>query len=94
MSDKPHDERHLQDLLKNQRPDDVSEGEGEVLRELWEKNICPSCGKLIPEGERVGSGRRREGGFCSMDCYVEYHKEKLIERAKRVIALAARHRNS
>ena len=94
MSDKPPDERKLQELLKNQRPDDVAEGESEVLLELWDKNICPFCGKLIPEGERVGSGRRREGGFCSLACYSEYHKVELIERAKRVVALAARHRNS
>ncbi len=94
MGDKPPGERELRERLKNQRADDVTEAEAEVLLELWDKNICPFCGKLIPEGERVGSGRKREGGFCSLDCYANYHQEKLIERAKRIAALAARHRNS
>lgn len=93
MSDEPPDESESRELLKNQRPDDVSEAEADVLLELWDKNICPSCGKVIEEGKRVGSGRKREGGFCSLDCYAGYRKEKLIERAKRIAALAARHRN-
>lgn len=84
----------MQERLKNQRPDDVTEAGAEVLLELWDKNICPFCGKFIPEGERVGSGRKREGGFCSLGCHANYHQEKLIERAKKIAALAARHRNS
>ena len=94
MSDKPPDDRKLWELLKNQRQEDLAEAEAEVLLELWDKNICPFCERLIPERERVGSGRRREGGFCSLACYAEYHKVELIERARRVVALAARHRNS
>jgi len=39
------------------------------LLELWDQNICPNCGKTIPQGTRVGSGRKSEGGFCSLDCY-------------------------
>ncbi len=79
-------------MSKNQRPDDVTEAERKVLLELWEKNICPFCGKLIPEGKRVGSGRKREGGFCSLDCYANYHQQKLVERAKKIQQLAERHR--
>jgi len=94
MSDKPPDERKLRELSKSQRPDDVAEAEWEVLLELRDKNICPFCGKLIAEGERVGSGRKGEGGFCSLACYAGYHKAELTERAGRVVALAARHRNS
>lgn len=40
--------------------------------ELWDRNICPNCGKTIPQGTRVGSGRKREGGFCSLDCYTSF----------------------
>ena len=88
VTDKPPDEHVLRELLKNKRPDDVTEAEGKVLLELWDKNICPLCGKLIPKGERVGSGRKREGGFCSLECYAEYHKEGLIEKVMKVQALA------
>lgn len=55
------------------------------LLDLWDKNICPMCGKDIPEGTRVGSGRKSDGGFCSLDCYGEYHKKVLIERHNRII---------
>ena len=68
--------------------------EAESLLEFWNKNVCPFCGKTIPEGTRVGSGRKSEGGFCSLDCYTEYYKLEVIERAKRVAAIAERHRNS
>ncbi len=72
----------------------MGSSEAECLLELWDKNICPFCGKVIPEGTRVGSGNKSEGGFCSLQCYTDYYKTQLIERAKRVAALAARHRNS
>ena len=42
------------------------------LLELWDRNICPNCGKTIPQGTRVGSGRKREGGYCSLDCYPSF----------------------
>ncbi len=72
----------------------MSESEHGYLLELWDKNICPNCGKNIPEGRRVGSGKKGEGGFCSLDCYAEYYNTDLIERHKRIVALAQRHRNS
>lgn len=67
--------------------------ETSYLLELWDKNICPSCGQLIPEGKRIGSGKKDEGGFCSMDCLVQFQGATLIERAKKVAELAAKHRN-
>ncbi len=70
------------------------ESEREYLLELWSKNICPNCGKAIPEGSRVGAGDKGKGGFCSLGCYTDYYKTELIERAKRVAALAERHRKS
>ncbi len=42
MGDKPPDERELLERLKNQRADDVTEAEAEVLLELWDKKICPA----------------------------------------------------
>ena len=52
---------------------------------LWDQNICPNCGKTIPQGTRVGSGRKSEGGFCSLDCYASFHQLALTERARRLL---------
>jgi hypothetical protein len=68
--------------------------DGEYLLELWYKNICPYCGQNIPEGKRVGSGRKSEGGFCSLDCYARYYCSALLERAQKVAEIARRHRDS
>jgi len=37
----------------------------------------------IPEGTRVGSGRKADGGFCSLGCYAGYYSLELIDRARR-----------
>jgi len=58
--------------------------EKETLLELWDRNLCPYCGKTIPEGARVGTGRKADGGFCSLDCYARYYECELSERAKRI----------
>jgi hypothetical protein len=65
---------------------DVSETE--YLLELWAVNVCPMCGKTIPEGTRVGSGRKSEGGFCSLDCYAQYYAMELRLRAQRAASIA------
>ena len=72
----------------------MAESEQDYLLELWAKNICPNCGKDIPEGKRVGSGKKADGGFCSLTCYAEYYRAEIVERAKRVAAIAERHRKS
>ena len=54
------------------------------LLELWDQNIYPNCGKTIPQGTRVGSGRKSEGGFCSLDCYTSFCQLQLTERARRL----------
>jgi hypothetical protein len=54
------------------------------LLQLWDQNICPNCGKPIPEGTRVGSGRKSEGGFCSLDCYTSFYQLELAARARRL----------
>jgi len=58
----------------------------QYLLDLWGKNVCPNCGKDIPEGHRVGSGRKSDGGFCSLDCYARFYEAELTERARRVQA--------
>jgi len=72
----------------------VATSEKNYLLELWDRNIYPNCGADIPERTRVGSGNKAEGGLCSLDCYTKCHDPELAERAKRVAALAARHRDS
>jgi hypothetical protein len=62
----------------------VATSEETYLLELWEQNICPNCGKTIPQGTRVGSGRKSEGGFCSLDCYTSFYQLQLTERARRL----------
>jgi hypothetical protein len=64
-------------------PEHMDLREDEYLLALWDKNVCPYCGKDIPEGTRVGSGRKAEGGFCSLDCYAHYYEMELSERARR-----------
>lgn len=68
--------------------------EERYLLDLWTRNVCPYCGNGIPEGTRVGSGRKSEGGFCSMACYANYYALELIERARRVSDVAKKHSNS
>lgn len=58
--------------------------ESNHLLELWAKNICPFCGKSIPHGTRVGTGRKTDGGFCSLDCYTRYYQLELQGRADRL----------
>jgi hypothetical protein len=72
----------------------MARSERDYPLELWDKKVCPNCGNSIPEGKRVGSGKKSEGGFCSLDCYAKYHATELSERARRVAALAEQHRNS
>jgi len=73
---------------------DMDMPEEEYLLELWNKNICPNCGKSTPELGRVGSGRKADGGVCSLECYGEYHKATLVGKHKKRLALVARHQNS
>jgi hypothetical protein len=58
--------------------------ESRYLLDLWARNVCPYCGQKIPKGARVGSGRREEGGFCSLDCYTRYYEHELTERLRRL----------
>src|SRR5216684_5078184 len=76
----------LQEAVSNT----LSESVQASLLELWDQNICPNCGKTIPQGTRVGSGRKSEGGFCSLDCYTGFYQLQLTERARRLTARTKR----
>jgi hypothetical protein len=58
--------------------------EATYLKTMWDRNECPNCRSAIPEGKRVGTGRKKDGGFCSLDldCYTRYYAMELSEKAK------------
>src|SRR5947207_15929510 len=60
----------------------LPEGQSEYLSEMWLRNLCAYCGRTIKQGTRVGSGRKSEGGFCSLSCYTKYYQMELIARAQ------------
>lgn len=68
--------------------------EEEYLLELWERNICPFCGNLIPEGTRIGRGQKRLGGFCSLDCVTRYYELEFAGRAALLASVFRRHLDS
>jgi hypothetical protein len=69
----------------------MSASEEEYLLELWSRNICPNCGNQIPEGQRLGDGQKRNGGFCTFDCYVRYYQGEMVERQRRLLERLHRH---
>ncbi len=68
--------------------------EEDHLLMLWDAGICPNCGVEIKNGKRVGSGKKSDGGFCSLNCYGDYHKATLVERHRKRREAVERHRNS
>ncbi len=59
--------------------------EAAYLAQCWEAGICPFCRRAFPAQQRVGSGRREDGGFCGLSCFAEYHKLNLQERHERIL---------
>ena len=53
------------------------------LTNMWERNECPYCHAHL-EGQRVGSGRKAGGGFCSLDCYARYNALEFAQKAQQV----------
>jgi len=72
----------------------MGDSEKEYLLQLWDAGICPNCGNVIPQNRRIGSGKKSEGGFCSVNCSAEYHQATLIERHQKRLAAVKRHRDS
>src|SRR5258706_2247631 len=54
--------------------------EAEYLLKLWQLNVCPNCGQIITDGRRLGTGRRKDGGFCSLECYTNYYRLELQQQ--------------
>lgn len=63
--------------------------ESGYLAQMWRRNQCPNCGRLIPAGQRIGSGKKSEGGFCSLSCYTEYYQTEIAARARKAASNAA-----
>jgi hypothetical protein len=62
---------------------DEGTDEARELLALWDQNVCAFCGMRIPGGKKLGSGRKADGGFCSLECYASYHGLDSIQRARR-----------
>lgn len=56
----------------------MAENEEDYLRQCLEQNICPVCQQPITK--KFGSGQFKDGVFCSLDCYGEWHKALLMRR--------------
>ncbi len=65
--------------------------ERNALRSLADMNVCPNCGATIAPGKRQVYG---DGVFCSLDCVALYNGAQLIERHKRLLDAAKKHRDS
>jgi hypothetical protein len=64
--------------------------ESAYMLECWEAGICPFCRKSFPARQRVGDGRKKAGGFCSLTCFVEYYKLSLVERHEHILGKAGK----
>jgi hypothetical protein len=62
----------------------MAETERAFLERCWNDETCPYCGQKIPSGTRVGTGRKQDGGFCSLDCLARYRAMELKERLQRL----------
>jgi len=71
----------------------MAEADEKYLRELYDKNICPTCGTTIPDNGGYGSGRIADGRFCSLECYGKYHEAAIRKRAEARLAQARRKQN-
>src|SRR5207249_8812735 len=58
--------------------------EQRYLADMWDRGLCANCGQPIPEGKRVGSGNKADGGFCSLACFGTYHRLTLRSEERRV----------
>jgi hypothetical protein len=62
----------------------MAQSESSYLLELWDKNTCPYCKKSFDPEKRVGTGQKKQGGFCSLSCCARYYELDLLERARRI----------
>jgi len=62
----------------------MAQSESDYLLKLWDRNVCPFCKESLDPMKRVGSGKKKDGGFCSLSCYARYYELDLRERARRI----------
>ena len=69
----------------------VATSEQSPLRKLMEAGICPECGQLVPEKNRIDSARKIDSGFCGLDCYTTYHEIELAETLRPAVRRSGRY---
>jgi hypothetical protein len=52
----------------------MADSERSYLLDCWDEGICPYCRKSFPPQNRVGTGSKEKGGFCSLDCYTRSYE--------------------
>ena len=56
----------------------MAETEDAFLAGCLARGVCPTCMK--PLVARIGSGRPKDGTFCSLTCYAQWHETALVRR--------------
>lgn len=56
----------------------MAENEESYLSQCRQENLCPACRK--PLTNKVGSGRFKDGVFCSQACYAKWHEAAMRNR--------------
>ena len=51
--------------------------------DAYARKCCPVCDHPLAGLTPTGSGRIRDGVFCSSECYAAWHSERLIREAQR-----------
>jgi hypothetical protein len=69
----------------------VEKSEQTPLLKLMEAGICPECGQLVPENNRIDSARKLNRGFCGMDCYTAYYEIELAESLRPAVRRSGRY---
>jgi hypothetical protein len=69
----------------------MDQSEEAYLLELWNSNICPFCGKIIPQRAKVVRGK---GAFCSLDCVARYYELEFTQKTRHLMKVSRRHQQS
>jgi len=72
-------------FFTQQRAAELAITEEAFLSDCWERGVCPFCRKVFPPTERIGSGQKARGGFCSLTCYTKYYELDIVERQKIIL---------
>ncbi|MCH8091929.1 MAG: hypothetical protein IIC57_06250 [Proteobacteria bacterium] len=69
----------------------MAKSEQSPLLKLMEAGICPECGQIVPENNRIDSAGKVNSGFCGLDCYTVYHEIELAKRLRPAARRSGRH---